>query len=243
MFPQPDKQKISQLWLVIYATSAAFMTYFCMYAFRKPFTVGSFEQDQVTPLLDFKVALVIAQVLGYALSKFIGIKVVSEISANKRAISILLLVLTAEVALVLLAILPGNWKLLAMFCNGLPLGIIWGLVFSYLEGRRVTEVLGAGLCVSFIVSSGIVKSVGQFLILDMGVNEYWMPAVTGLLFLAPLFISVYFLSKTPPPNAEDEAQRKKRELMSHQDRLNLFFSLRTRVYCHDCRLRIIDRVA
>ena len=60
-----------------------------------------------------------------------------------------------------------------MFMNGLFLGMIWGLVFSYMEGRRVSEVLGAVLCASFIVSSGAVKSVGVLLMQDL--------ACTGIL--------------------------------------------------------------
>ena len=69
-----------------------------------------------------------------------------------------------------------------MLLNGLPLGMIWGLVFSYLEGRRQTELLGAGLSVSFIFSSGVVKSVGKVLMQDFGVTQMWMPFLTGLIF-------------------------------------------------------------
>ena len=50
-----------------------------------------------------------------------------------------------------------------MFINGLPLGMVFGLVMAYLEGRRQTEMLAAVLCASFIVSSGFVKSVGKWL--------------------------------------------------------------------------------
>ncbi|KXI26926.1 DUF5690 family protein [Paraglaciecola hydrolytica] len=211
-----------QIWLVIYAASAAFITYFSMYAFRKPFTVGTYENvDGWHSQLDFKIALILAQVLGYALSKFIGIKIISEMEAGKRAVAILSLVMAAEIALILFPILPGYWKLLALFLNGLPLGMIWGLVFSFLEGRRTTEILGAVLSVSFIVSSGVVKSVGKYLMLDWGINEFWMPAVTGLLFAIPLFLSVYFLAQVPPPSEQDIQARRKREPMSAQDRRDL----------------------
>ena len=211
-------------WFVIYATSAAFVTYFSMYAYRKAFTVASFsDAPDWLYALDFKTALVLAQVLGYATSKFIGIKVVSEMSSAKRAAAILTLVMTAELALVLFAVVPGEWKLLTLFLNGLPLGMIWGLVFSFLEGRRVSEILGAGLSISFIVSSGVVKSVGKWLMMDFGVSEYWMPAMTGLLFTLPLFVSVYFLAQVPPPSAEDIKQRHLRQPMTAADRRAFFF--------------------
>ena len=100
-----------------------------------------------------------------------------------------------------------------MFLNGLPLGMIFGLVLAYLEGRRQTEALSAALCASFIVSSGVVKSVGRWLIQDWGISEFQMPMITGLIFLAPLLISVWALQQTPPPSAEDEEQRAERTAM------------------------------
>ncbi|MCI2282197.1 DUF5690 family protein [Colwellia sp. MSW7] len=160
---------------VVYASSAAFMTYFCMYAFRKPFSVGTYEQGDDLLGMDFKVALVLAQVLGYLLSKFIGIKVVSELTASRRALTLLSLVMVAQLALVLFAVVPEPLKPMMMFINGIPLGMIWGIVFSFLEGRKTSEILGAFLSVTFIVASGLVRTVGQWLLVDMQVTEYWMP--------------------------------------------------------------------
>ena len=65
------------------AAIAAFCTYFCMYAFRKPFTVGTYEGLSLAGV-DYKIVLVIAQVAGYTLSKFIGIRVVSERIPTKK---------------------------------------------------------------------------------------------------------------------------------------------------------------
>ena len=60
--------------------------YFSMYAFRKPFTAASFDGvDGWHYALDFKIALVLAQLIGYAASKFIGIKVISGIAAGPIA--------------------------------------------------------------------------------------------------------------------------------------------------------------
>ncbi len=53
-----------------FAGLAGFITYFSMYAFRKPFTAASFEGIAGWHhALDFKIALVIAQLVGYATSK------------------------------------------------------------------------------------------------------------------------------------------------------------------------------
>jgi hypothetical protein len=69
-----------------FASLAGFATYFSMYAFRKLFAAASFGSvDGWHFALDFKVALVLAQVLGYAASKFIGIKVISGMQQTHRA--------------------------------------------------------------------------------------------------------------------------------------------------------------
>lgn len=85
---------------------AAFCAYFCMYAFRKPFTAGTFAGETVFGW-DLKTCLVLSQLLGYTLSKFIGIKVVSEMQGRHRAAAILGLVGLSEAALVGFAIDPA----------------------------------------------------------------------------------------------------------------------------------------
>jgi len=198
---------------------AGFAAYFSMYAFRKPFSAATFEViPGWTFALDYKVALVLAQVAGYALSKIIGVKVISEISPSRRGLAILGLIGLSWLALVGFALVPAPWNVAALFLNGLPLGMIWGLVFGYMEGRRVSEVLGAMLCASFILSSGLVKSVGAWLVHGQHVDPFWMPAVTGLLFMPLLAVSVWLLMQLPPPNALDEAARVRRGPMDAAQR-------------------------
>lgn len=204
-----------------YCIVAAFGTYFCMYAFRKPFTAGTFE-DTLWMGLGYKTVLVAAQVTGYTISKFLGIKFVSEMPARLRAVAILGLIGVAEAALLLFALTPPPYNFIWLFVNGLPLGMVFGLVIAFLEGRKLTEALAAGLCASFIMASGVVKSVGRTLIQDWGVSEYWMPFVTGLLFVVPLFVAVWMLAHIPPPTEDDVERRSKRETMDADARL-LFF--------------------
>ena len=72
------------------ASLAGFATYFSMYAFRKPFSAASYGVVAGWDYtLDFKIALVIAQVLGYATSKFIGIRIISGMQPTYRARAIL----------------------------------------------------------------------------------------------------------------------------------------------------------
>tara|TARA_A100001391_G_scaffold195868_1_gene173682 strand:- start:3992 stop:5371 length:1380 start_codon:yes stop_codon:yes gene_type:complete len=201
----------------IYCIIAAFGTYFCMYAFRKPFTAATYE-GLVFYGIGFKTILISSQVAGYTLSKFIGIKVVSEMPAAYRATAILILIGIAEIALVLFAVTPVPWNFVWLFVNGLPLGMVFGLVLGFLEGRAVTEALSAGVCASFIVSSGFVKSVGRSLISSHGIDTFWMPCLTGFIFVVPLLFFVWMLSQIPPPSPTDEALRCKRSPMDRRQR-------------------------
>ncbi|MCC9658083.1 DUF5690 family protein [Rhodopirellula sp. JC737] len=201
----------------VYCILAAFGTYFCMYAFRKPFTAATYE-GMVAFGFGYKTVLITAQVAGYTLSKFVGIKVVAEMRARDRAVCILLLIAIAEIALLGFASTPAPWNFVWLFVNGLPLGMVFGLVLGFLEGRAVTEALSAGLCASFILSSGFVKSVGRTLLAEHQVDVFWMPFLTGMLFVIPLCIFVWMLAQIPPPSPQDERLRSKRSPMTQSDR-------------------------
>ena len=203
----------------VWAAVAAFGTYFCMYGLRKPFTAATFA-DRTLWGLDFKSVLVIAQVLGYTLSKFCGIRIIAEMRPAQRAGAALLLVGIAQLALVLFGLTPAPYNVVWLFMNGLPLGMVFGLVLGFLEGRRNTELLTAALCTSFIVADGVVKSAGAAF-LQAGVSEFWMPALTGFVFLPPLAISVWMLTRIPAPSPADVAARSERTPMNATDRWSL----------------------
>ncbi len=211
-----DVNRFAMLWTVI----AAFSTYFCVYGFRKPFTAGSFAESEWGGL-GFKELLVISQVLGYMTSKFIGIKVISEMAPSRRAGGIVALVLAAQTALVLFPWIPRPLNAVCLFLNGLSLGMTFGLVLGFLEGRRCTEALTAGLCTSFILADGVTKSVGAWLLL-VGVSESWMPAAAGGIFMLPLLVSVAVLAHVPPPSHRDQIARSVRETINRRERWSLY---------------------
>lgn len=211
-------QRSPALVFVLYSSLSAFALYTCMYGFRKPYTAASFKGMSLFGI-DFKALLVIVQTAGYAISKFYGIRFIAGMRAEKRAGYIVLLILIAWAALLLFAIVPPPYNFVFMFINGLPLGMVWGLMFGYLEGRRVTELLGAVAATSFIFASGIAKTVGKWLTLH-GITEFWMPFVAGALFILPLLLSTWLLKQTPPPTAEDVASRTIRLPMTKEQRRN-----------------------
>ena len=210
-------KKNTELSFIIKASSAVFITYLSMYAFRKPFTAAQYNNLSLWGV-DYKILLIITQLIGYTISKYFGIKVISELTANKRTITLILLMAVSWVSLLFFAIVPAPYNLPFIFLNGLPLGMIWGVVFSYIEGRRHTELLGVAMASSFIISSGIVKGVGSYLLITMQVSEMWMPFITGLIFLPVLFLGVYLLHSLEQPNEDDINSRTERLPMDVKQR-------------------------
>lgn len=218
MLPTTARLSGKQIRLSIYAALSAFFVYSCMYAFRKPFTAATYE-GLFWGGLSYKVWLVMAQTAGYALSKFYGIRFIAELQQKGRRKLMLLLILIAWLALLGFAIVPPPYNIFFLFVNGIPLGMVFGVVFSYLEGRRSTEFLGAVLASSFVFSSGFVKSVGKWLMVEQGSNWFWMPFATGAFFVAPMLAFTWLLDQTPGPDADDLLARSPRRPMLAEDRL------------------------
>lgn len=216
-----SKQSIwRQFGFILLAGSACFMTYSAMYGFRKGFTVGLYDGYLVAGM-KLKTLMILSQVAGYMLSKFSGIKFISELKPHKRIRYIIGLVLISELALLGVGLVPPPYNAFLLFFNGLPLGLIWGLVFSFIEGRRLTELLGVILATSFIIASGLAKSVGKTLMDSFSVSEYFMPFFTGLVFMLPLLLGCFLLSRIPAPSPEDIASRSERSSMTQTDRKNV----------------------
>ncbi len=213
---KPQAAAEPSAWWSWWAVVAAFGCYFCAYGFRKPFTAASFEGAEYAGI-GFKTLLITSQVIGYTISKFIGIRVIAEMPRQRRVLAILLLIGTAELALVLFGLVPRPWNAICLFFNGLPLGLIFGLVLGFLEGRRQTEALAAGLCASFIVADGATKSLGTWL-LRSGVPEDWMPGTAGAILLVPLGGFVAMLACLPAPSLRDIAARTERVTMNRASR-------------------------
>ena len=206
----------------LWSFAAAFLAYASMYAFRKPFNAASYTGFELfnLPLKDL---LLISQILGYMLSKFIGIKVISEMTKSTRVGLIFKLILFAHVSLLLFAVVPVNFKFICLFTNGLPLGMVWGVIFSFLEGRKLTELLATGIAVGAIISSGIVKSIALYIMDNSyySVPEFWMPFVTGLFFLPILILSAWMLSVIPEPNKADKLAKTERVPMNKDQKRSI----------------------
>jgi hypothetical protein len=222
LFPTSIREKLTSLGITaitLWGAVAAFGCYTSMYAFRKAFAAATFSGEDGLFGIDYKIWLVIAQMIGYTASKFYGIKFISERKGRGRAQNILCLILVSWLALLGLAIVPRPYNIAFMILNGFPLGMIWGLVCSYLEGRKTTEFMGAVLATTLIFASGFVKTVGRLLMEITGISETWMPFAMGLIFILPLIAFIAMLEAMPPPTEEDIALRTKRVAMNGAERM------------------------
>jgi MFS family permease len=202
---------------ILHASLAAFITYLSMYAFRKPFTAATYDGLKLWSI-DYKILLILSQLLGYTVSKYLGIKYVSELKPQQRTKALIFLMAFAMLMLFLFGLTNYPYNFIFMFFNGLPLGMIWGVVFGYLEGRRNTELFGAVMASSFIISSGLVKGVGKFILDTDAVTENWMPFIAALSFTPLLILGIFLLNKLSPPAEEDRLARTERVPMNATDR-------------------------
>ncbi|TLU98857.1 DUF5690 family protein [Dyadobacter luticola] len=221
----------SNTFFIIWALVASFGAYFCMYAFRKPFNAGLYKGLELWDM-SYKAVLIITQVAGYTLSKFVGIKIISELKPSSRIALIIGLILFAETALLFFGLVPFPYNFVFLFFNGLPLGMVWGVVFSFLEGRKFTEMLAIGLNISVVIASGILKTTYlEVHAIWPGVSEFWMPFLMGLLFLPLFFVFVWMLSVIPQPTAEDIRLRTERLPMSKHDKALVMRQLGFPIIC------------
>lgn len=220
---ETTRKRLSDFLFILWAGGAALLSYSLVYALRKPFTAASFENAEFFDM-DYKVVVTISQILGYVVSKFIGIKLISELQSGERFKFILTSVLLAEASLILFGLLSTPFNVAAMFLNGLSLGCMWGVIFSFIEGRRVTDILASLLGVSMVISSGTAKSVGLYVMNHLHVSEFWMPALIGAVALPLLLLLGWALNKLPEPNKEDIAMKSERETLNGKQRWELFKS-------------------
>lgn len=216
-----SQRKISDFLFILWAGGAALLSYSLVYALRKPYTAAGFDGLEAFGM-DYKVVVTIAQILGYVLSKFIGIKLISELKRENRMKFILISIILAEASLILFGLLPAPYNIVAMFLNGLSLGCMWGIIFSFIEGRRMTDILASLLGVSMVISSGTAKSAGLYVMDTLNISEFWMPALIGGVALPLLALLGYALNRLPQPTAEDIAMKSKRETLNGKQRWELF---------------------
>lgn len=201
-----------QICISLYAAVVTFLVYTSVYAYRKPFTVATFDGVEYWGV-PYQSLLIISQGIGYMLSKFAGIKFIAELKRYGRWKMIVILLSVSWIALLGFALVPAPYGIVFLLINGFPLGFFWGIVFSYVEGRRATDIIGTAMAVSFIFAGGFTRSVAKWLIVECGISEKWMPFTTGLIFCLPIALFIFLLERIPAPDNADVEERTERAPM------------------------------
>jgi len=203
----------------LFAAVAAFSTYLCFYPFRRAYTAATYD-DLYFWGVHFKILIITAQVLGFAVSKGIGVKIVSEMKPQHRAKGLLVFTGISLLSMFLFSITPAPYNLVFVFIASLPLGLFYGVILGFLEGRKSTDILVAALTASFIVGSGFAKTVGNWVLENLTTDEFRMPFLADVIMYGPLLICVGFLAQVPPPGDADKRDRAERLPMSREERKN-----------------------
>jgi hypothetical protein len=203
---QPATVYRRQILLPIFIAVTAFLAYASIYAYRRPFTVATFEGIKFWGI-SYQSLLIISQVTGYMLSKFAGIRFIAELKRKGRWKTTIILVAIAWLSLFFFAITPPPYGMILFAVNGFMLGFMWGIIFSYVEGRRATDFIGSVMAISFIFAGGFTRTVAKWLMVEWSITEQWMPFMTGLVFALPLVVFIYMLEKIPAPDQQDIEER------------------------------------
>lgn len=214
---------VKDLLFILWAGGAALLSYSMVYALRKPYTAASFTGHEFLGI-DYKVAATTIQILGYLIAKFIGIKVISELKKENRFKFFIGSVVLAELSLIGFGLIHAPYNACVLFINGLSLGCMWGVIFSFIEGRRVTDMLASILGVSIVFSSGFAKSIGLFVVKELHVSEFWMPAVIGGAAIPVLVLMGYLLKALPNPDESDIRHKSERVAIGGKERKQIFKS-------------------
>lgn len=145
-----------------YCSLVTFLCYFSLYGLKKPFTAASYDEYEWLAGIQLKTALALSQLAGYIFAKFVGIKIVFEVDREgpARAFYLIGLAVMALVGWIIHALVPIQWKVIGVFLTGIPMGLVWGIAITYVEGRSGTDFIIAILSSAYIVASGVVKDVG-----------------------------------------------------------------------------------
>ena len=201
----------------LFASVTAFFTYMCFYPFRRAYTAATYE-DLVFVGVNFKILIITAQVLGFAVSKGLGIKYVSEMFPEKRSRNLLIMISLSLICYLFFALTSAPYNLFFIFLASLPLGMVYGTILGFLEGRKTTDLLVAVLTASFIMGSGFAKSIGKWVMTSLEVSQFWMPFVACAIMIVPFGICVWLMGQIPPPTNEDKESRTERKPMQKADR-------------------------
>jgi hypothetical protein len=209
--PQEKEKEPPQFWIAFRLAFFSWGCYLCMYGMRKPWAALQYVGD--APLLGMhpKVAIAVAQIIGYFMGKLLGIKLQQFVTSQRLFAVLVGIGVNCTVCWFLFYALPrGALSLLAVMIGSFPLASLWSLIYRYIEGRRCSDFVGGVFGTSVIMGPGVSKLAGSALAAmsaRLGMNEWAVPFIaTAFFFLPGYLVCIVVLSRTPPPTASEVAE-------------------------------------
>jgi hypothetical protein len=215
----PERSAASErLWTWAIALSMSFsycLTYFWRYpVFVLPSNITS--QPVFSERLDLQACISLAFLLGFGLAKPFAASVASSALFFRHRLRVLLTMLTAScfiMGLGNLSVAPGG-KVAAVFFSSFCSSWIYGMMITYLEGRRATEAMLAISTICFVYAGNASRGLGRA-VLSAGVSPHMMPLVVGTAAWLPACALLVLLDSAPKPSAADVAARCRRAPMNY----------------------------
>lgn len=157
-----------------------------------------------------KELLVLAFTLGFALGKIPAILFVSNLPPWKRLKFLLTTVSIAYVLIVgFFSITPTLVQAILVLLGAIPLSSMFGVLTQYLEGRRATEELSAGLSIVLLLGGAVSRCLASSV---FGLLKEWdyVPLIIASAYMPICLVSLVVLDTTPPPTKVDVTQRQER---------------------------------
>lgn len=212
---RPEKEP-SYLSTTIIALSMS-ISYCLTYFWRYPIFVlptSILDQPVFNDCMTLHACMSLAFILGFGVAKPFAAVVASSHFFFRHRLRVLLASLTASNLLVGL----GNLspvplaKVVTLFFSSFCSSWIYGMMVTYLEGRRATEVLIAVTSMCLVYAGAASRSVGS-VVLNVGVSPRLMPLIVGTIAWMLACALLIVLDRSPRPGASDQAARSVRRPM------------------------------
>jgi len=151
-------------------------------------------------------ALTLARILGSISGKLLGIYILPQIKKEKRMYWLMLFHILTTIPIIIFGTGHPIVQIVMIYISNVFAVLVWGPLLSYIEGRKYTDLIVIFLYLSFIVGTGVVKTIGASL-LNAGVDINWMPSICASVSLVICIISLYFLDLSPEPTPSEHEQR------------------------------------
>lgn len=160
--------------------------------------------------MHFKSALGLAMSLGYLVGKGPSLAFTPKLAPEHLLAAVLGVVILSGGALVFAAVLPPGGLVVCTFVTSFCLAPSWSLMIRFCEGRVRTDAIISFVSFSFIGMSGVVKSIGAWLVGSCGFSERAMVSACSSFGIVVGSVAAVVLFRLPPPSVTDRALRGER---------------------------------